>query len=159
VVRKTATIAELKNLLAQKEKALRKLGATRKKLTTQLEKVDARIAELEGAPVKRSRKPAAVTVRRERPQDSGRGKTLKQAIAEVLGASRKAMRAKDIAAALPGVGYTSKTKSLLTMIGAALSRTPEFHRVARGKYRLLRRRGRPPAAAKAETKAPAKPKG
>ncbi len=159
MVRKTVTIAELKSRLAQKEEALRKLGAVRKKLTTQLEKVDARIAELEGAPVKRGRKPAAVTARRGRPKGSGRGKTLKQAIVEVLGADRKALRAKEIAAALPGVGYSSKSKSLLTMIGAALSKTPEFGRVARGKYRLLRRRGRPPAAAKVKAKAPAKPKG
>ena len=152
VVRKTATIAELRSLLAEKEEALRKLGATRKELTTQLEKVDTRIAELEGAPVKKARKPAAVTTRRGLPKASGRGKTLKQAITEVLGADRKALRAKEIAAVLPSVGYTSKSKNLLTMIGAALSKTPEFKRVARGKYRLLRRRGRPPAAARSKAK-------
>ena len=159
VVRKTATIAELKSLLAQKERALRKLGAMRKKLTTQLEKVDARIAKLEGAPVKGGRKPAAVTARRGRPKGSGRGKTLRQAIAEILGESRKALGAKDVAEGLSGVGYASKSKSLMTMIGATLSKAPEFRRVARGRYRLLRRRGRPPAAAKAKAKAPAKPKG
>jgi len=60
-------------------------------------------------------------------------------VAEVLRASRKALRAKDIAEALPGVGYVSRSKHLLTTIGSLLSRRPEFRRVARGKYRLQRR--------------------
>ncbi len=154
MAKRAGTIAELRALLAKKEKQLRRLGAMRKKLVAQLEKVDGRVAKLEGAPVKRGPKPRAAKVRRgRRPTAPTRRKTLKQAATEILAGARKALGAKDIAGALGGVGYVSKSKNLLTMIGSVLSSTPEFYRVARGKYRLQRRRGRPPKAAKPKRKA------
>jgi len=156
VAKQAATIAELKRLLAKKEKELRKLGAMRNKLVAQLEKVDGRVAKLEGAPVKRGPKRRAAKVRRGRPAGRKRRKTLKQAATEILAGTRKALGAKDIAAGLGRVGYVSKSKNLLTMIGSVLSSTPEFYRVARGKYRLQRRRGRPPKAAKTKRKPSAK---
>lgn len=156
VAKQAATIAELRRLLAKKEKELRRLGAMRKKLVAQLKKVDGRVAKLEGAPVKRGPKPRAAKVRRRRPTGRRRRKTLKQAATEILAGTRKALGARDIAGALGRVGYVSKSKNLMTMIGSVLSSTPEFYRVARGKYRLQRRRGRPPKAAKAKGKAPAK---
>lgn len=150
MVKEVGTIAELKRLLAKKEKELRRLGAMRKKLATQLGKVDGRIAKLEGARARRGPKPKAAKVRRGRPRGRKRGKTLKQATMEILAGTRKALGAKDVAAALGSVGYVSKSKNLLTMIGSVLSSNPEFRRVARGKYRLQRRRGRAPSAAKAK---------
>jgi len=131
------TIAELKKLLAQREKELVSLKGMRKRLTAQLRKVETRIAELKGRRVTGGRR-APAKARRGRPRKVAGKKTLRQAVAEVLGGSRKGLRAKDIAEALPGVGYISRSKNLLTTIGSLLSRRPEFQRVARGKYKLRR---------------------
>ncbi|MHC4984368.1 MAG: hypothetical protein ACYTF6_14525 [Planctomycetota bacterium] len=153
MAKSVGSIAELTKLLAQKQKQLAKLAATRKKLVAQLEKVDARMAAVKGARVARGRPRAGAKRRRGRPRGPRQKKTLKQAVAEILDGSRKPLGAKDIAAALPGAGYVSKSQNLLTMIGSVLSRTPEFRRVSRGKYRLQRRRGRKPGAAKGRAKA------
>jgi hypothetical protein len=61
-------------------------------------------------------------------------------VGEVLGGTRKALGPKQIAEALPNVGYVSESKNLSVMVGQVLSGSPEFRRVARGKYRLDRRR-------------------
>ena len=153
----STTIAELRRILAQKEKELAKLRATREKLALELKQVDARIAELEGKPSRRARKVTVTRARRGRPRGRAKGKTLKQAVMEILGATRKALGAKEVAEALPSVGYISQSKNLTTMVQGVLSRNPEFRRVARGKYRLQRRRGRPPKEAKPEAQAEAKP--
>ena len=148
MVRKAVSIPELKKLLAQREKELAKLAARRKRLAGQLEQMEERIAELEGAPAGRGRRKAAVKARRGRPRKARERKTMRQAVAEVLGATRKALGPKEIAEALPVVGYVSRSKNLVTMVGQVLSGNPEFRRVARGKYRLDRRRRAGKAAKK-----------
>ena len=155
MAKKSSTIAELKKLLAAKEQELGKRTDLRDKLRAELAKVEAGIAELAGAVLGQGRRAAPARVRRGRPRGGRRGLTLKEAIAEILGVVRKPLGAKDIAEALPGVGYVSRSKNLLTMITSTLSRMTLFRRVARGKYRLVRRRGRPPGSAKARAKAPA----
>ena len=137
MAKKLASIAELKKLLAQREEELAGLTATRKKLADRLTKVDGRIAELGGQRVTRRRPRATGKARRGRPPQKTRGKkTLKQAVAEVLGATRKALGPKEIAEALPAVGHASKSKNLSVMVGQVLSGNRAFRRVARGKYRL-----------------------
>jgi len=153
VAKKVGSIAELKKELAQKQKQLAKLAATRKKLVALLKKVDAGIAEVKGARAVRGRPRVAAKRRRGRPRGRRQKKTLKQAVGEILAGTRKAVGAKQIAEALSSVGYVSKSKNLLTMIGSVLSRTAEFRRVSRGKYRLQRRPGRKPGAAKAKARA------
>lgn len=148
MARKAVSIAKLKKQLAQRQKELATLQARRKKLQGQLGKVDGQIAELEGRQLVRRRR-AAGKARRGCPPQKTRGKkTLKQAVAEVLGATRKALGPKEIAEALPGVGYTSKSKNLSVMVGQALFGSPEFRRVARGKYKVDQRRLRGKAARK-----------
>jgi hypothetical protein len=151
-----STIAELKKLLAAREVELARLTELREKLGAELAKVDAGIAQLEGAAAPRGRRIAPARVRRGRPRKKRGGQTLKEAIAAILGTGRKPLGAKDIAEALPGVGYLSRSKNLLTMITSTLSRTSLFRRVARGQYRLVRRRGRPPGRAKAQAPSQAK---
>lgn len=153
MAKKSSTIAELRKLLAAKEQELGKLTDLRDKLRAELAKVEAGIAQLAGAVLGQGRRAAPAQVRRGRPREGRRSLTLKGAIAEILGAVSKPLGAKDIADALPGVGYLSQSKNLLTMITSTLSRATAFRRVARGKYRLVRRRGRPPGAAKAKAKA------
>jgi hypothetical protein len=155
VAKKLSTIADLRKLLAAKEEQLTKLTDLREKLRAELAKVEAGIAQLAGAVLGRGRRAAPAQVRRGRPRGGRQGLTLKQAIAEIFGGGRKPLGAKDIAEALPGVGYVSRSKNLLTMITSTLSRTALFRRVARGKYRLVRRRGRPPGSAKAKARAKA----
>ena len=139
VAKREASIVELKQLLAQRQKELATLQAKRGKLVSQLNKVEGQIAQLEGKPVTRRRPRATAKARRGRPPKVTAKKTLKQAVAEVLGGTRRALGPKEIAEALPGVGYTSKSKSLRVMVGIVLSGSSEFRRVARGKYRLRRR--------------------
>jgi len=150
VARRAASIAELKKQLRQKEKELGRLRATRKKLAHQLTKVDTRIAELEGQRVTGRRPRAAARARRGRPKKARQKKTLRQAVAEVLGGTREALGPKEIAEALPAVGYTSKSKNVAVIVGQVLSRSPEFRRVARGKYKVDRRRLRGKAPRKQE---------
>jgi hypothetical protein len=159
VAKKSSTIAELRKLLTAKLQQLTNLMGLREKLRAELVKVEAGIAQLAGAVAGRGRRVAAAPVRRGRPKGGRRGLTLKQAIAEILGDSGKPLGAKDVAEALPRVGYASRSKNLLTMITTTLSRTPMFRRVARGKYRLVRRRGRPPGGAKAKAEASAPSQG
>ena len=139
MARKVVSIAHLRQLLAEREKELARLEARRKKLGTELKQVEARIAELTGRPKAAGRGRAAV---RGRGQPARGKKSLKQAVAEVLAGTRKALGLKQIAEALPAVGYVSGSKSLPVMVGQVLSAGHEFRRVARGKYRLDRRGSR-----------------
>jgi hypothetical protein len=61
-------------------------------------------------------------------------------VAEVLGGTREALGPKQIAKALPGVGYVSESKNLSVMVGQVLAAGHEFRRVGRGEYKLDRRR-------------------
>ena len=148
VAKKLASIAGLKKQLAQRQKELATLQARRKKLQDRLGKVDGQIADLEGSQLVKKRPRAAAKVRLVRPQKAVEKKTLRQAVAEVLGGARKALGPKEIAEALPGVGHVSKSKSLSVMVGQVLFGGPEFRRVARGKYKVDRRRLRGKAVRK-----------
>ena len=158
MARNVGSIADLKKLLEAREKELAKLASKRKKLVAQLGKLDKQIADVKGRAAVRRRR-AVAKARPGRPRGRRRKKTLKQAAGEILGATRKALGAKDIIAALPTVGYQSASKNLMTMVGSLLSRTPEFRRVSRGKYRLRRARGRPAKKAAGATKAQTTSKG
>ena len=139
MARKVVSIAHLRELLAEREKELAGLEGRQKKLGAQLKQVDARIAGLTGRAKGAGRGRAAV---KGRGQPARGKKSLKQAVAEVLGGTRKALGPKQIAEALPGVGYVSESKNLSVMVGQVLSAGHEFRRVARGKYRLDRRGSR-----------------
>jgi hypothetical protein len=126
---KAVSIAELKRELAKREKVLERLEARRKKLATELRKVEADIAQVKGEG-KEGLEPAGAGQR-----ETG---TLRQAVAAVLARRREALGPKDIAQRLPDVGYASRSRSLPVMVGQLLSGLSEFRRVARGKYRLSR---------------------
>ena len=132
---KAVSIAELKRELAKREKALERLEARRKKLAAELRKVEADIAQTKGE----GKEGLEPTVGGQR--ETG---TLRQAVAAVLAATREPLAPKDIARRLPDVGYVSRSKSLPVMVGQLLSGLSEFRRVARGKYRLQRRRALTP---------------
>jgi hypothetical protein len=140
---KTVSIAELKTELARQEKALERLEARRENLAAELRKVEVDIAQLKGES-KEGLEPAVGGQR-----ETG---TLRQAVAAVLAGTREALGPKDIAGRLPDVGYVSRSKSLPVMVEQLLSALSEFRRVARGKYLLQRRRGRPRAAAGAKVR-------
>jgi len=152
VAKKAVSIAHLRELLAEREKELAGLEARRKKLGAELKQVDARIAGLTGRAKAAGRGRAAV---KGGAQAGASKKPLKQAVAEVLGGTRKALGPKQIAEALPAVGYVSESKSLPVMVGQVLSAGHEFRRVARGKYRLSRSRRAGTAAGKRKETAPA----
>jgi plasmid replication initiation protein len=150
VARKVVSIARLRQLLAEREKELAELEARRKKLGAELKQVEARVAGLTGRAKAAGRARAVV---KGRGQPAKGKKSLRQAVGEVLGGTRKALGPKQIAEALPNVGYVSESKSLPVMVGQVLSAGHEFRRVARGKYRLDRRRlSRKVAAKQGKTK-------
>jgi len=149
VPEKVVSIAHLRELLADREKELARLEARQKKLGAELKQVEGRIAGLTGR-AEAARGGRAAVKRQGQP---ARGKkSLKQAVAEVLGATRKALGPKQIAEALPNVGYVSESKNLSVMVAQVLSAGHEFRRVARGKYRLDRR-GLPRKGTKKQEKA------
>ena len=150
MVLKVVSIAELKRELAKREKALERLEARRKKLATELRKVEADIAQMKGE----GKEGLEPTVGGQR--ETG---TLRQAVAAVLAGTREALGPKDIARRLPDVGYVSRSKSLPVMVGQMLSGLSEFRRVARGKYRLSRARRPGTAARKRKKGGPAAVKG
>jgi hypothetical protein len=137
VARKVVSIAHLRELLGEREKELTGLEARQKKLGAELKQVEARMAGLTGRAKAAGRGRAAV---KGRGQPARGKKSLRQVVAEVLGETRKALGPKQIAEALPNVGYISGSKNLSVMVGQVLVAGHEFRRVARGKYRLDRRR-------------------
>jgi hypothetical protein len=145
------SIAELREQLEAKEKQLKELQARRNKLSSELEKVDAEIAGLTGGKATQTRQ-----VRKQAPKakakriTAGRRGSLREAVGQVLAGTRKALGPKDIAEALPSVGYVSSAKNLATMVGQVLSGSDEFRRVSRGKYRLQRGRRAKKSAEKAQ---------
>ena len=130
---KVVSIAHLRELIVEREKELTGLKARQKKLGAELKQVEARIAGLTG----RAKAAREAAVKGSGQAVAGK-KSLKQAVAEVLAGTRKALGPKQIAEALPSVGYVSESKNLSVMVGQVLSAGHEFRRVARGKYRLDR---------------------
>jgi len=151
VAKDAVSIAELKELLEEKEKELSALEARRVELSSELEAVEEQIAVLRGEKKGRGRRRSTAKARRARPSGRGGRMTLKGALITILGSTRKALGAQELAEALSSVGYSSTSKNLTTMIGNVLSKEPEFRRVSRGKYRLDKRRVRKPAATKASS--------
>jgi len=146
---KTYTIAELRQQLAAKEKQLAKLMARRKQLAADLEAVDANIAALGGAPAKapRKRRKAVKAVRKIKKikkapkrkaarEPTRRGRPLTAYVADVLKKAGKAMRVKDVMAAVSKAGYVTKSKDFYGIVATALRDETKFKKISRGVYTL-----------------------
>jgi hypothetical protein len=130
------TLADLEKLLAAEGQAVARLRQKRQALEAQLDELAGVISRFRGG---REKTAAAAPVRPRRVVRRKRrrgGKTLRAAIAEVLGGSSKPMRARDIAQKMGAAGFKTSSKNLNNMISATLAQTGDFKRVGKGLYAL-----------------------
>ena len=137
------TVAEIVDVLAAETQAIEKLRQRRQTLEKEIDSLAREIAALRGvgAPVARpkvrpKKRAARKKVSAKEPVRRPGRKTLRSAIAEILGKSGKAMRAAEIAEQLPKVGYKSTSKNLKALVSFSLPKTKEFRRVRKGLYAL-----------------------
>jgi len=113
------------------------LRKRREALAAELEELAKALARLRGATPRKAARPT-----RARKEASGRprrkrgGKSLREAIAEVLASSSKGMRSGEIVQALQAGGYRFTGKNPQNMVSATLAGCKEFRRVRRGIYVL-----------------------
>ena len=144
--RQTLSVSQLQQLLIMAEKEVATLQVKRTKLASQLEEVDARLAELgaprRGRPAKGATKPKKATgVKEEAPKKQtgkkkpGRKKmTLAAHVEKILAAARTPISPKEIAKALMAKGV-SKAKSLSVQVGQVLASDKlKVKKAGRGKY-------------------------
>jgi len=120
------TIAQLEQLLAKQENRLKELQKKRERLTSQIAKVDAQIASLNGTATAAPKKAARVRKRQ--------GKSLRQHVVDVLKASSQPMTAKDITDAVSKAGYKSSSKDLVTLVRLTCYKSDEIQMKGRGKF-------------------------
>lgn len=145
---------------AAEQRGYEKLAQKREALAAQVAALADQIAELGGAavpveapaPVRKRKKrrkaagrpakkaPAApkakkAPVVRKPAKAKGKGKvTLRAAVAQVIAAAGRPMRASEIAAALGDTGYQSASKNMKNMVSATLAQAKDFRRVRKGLY-------------------------
>ena len=132
---KRGSIADLHRQLAAREKEVHKLAVQRKGLAKKIEDVDRRIVALTGEAPKKGLKKVAAEKAERAPKRRGR-KILADYITKALATSPEGMRARDIAEAVRGSAYPSKSKTFGQMVSATLARDKRFERVSRGVSRL-----------------------
>jgi len=120
------TIAQLEQLLAKQKNRLKELQKRRDRLASQIAKVDAQIASLNGTPTAAPKKA--------RPVRKRQGKSLRQHVVDVLKASSQPMTAKDITDAVVKAGYRSSSKNLLTLVRLTCYKSDEIQRKGRGEF-------------------------
>lgn len=160
---KGLTLLEVKKLYEElstlERQRLPELKKRRDALAGELAEVTAEIEAIEGVdperaaqgvrrgrPAKAAKKAArpAKAVgkgpKRRRAASGGRGITLREAIANVLSNASKPMGPRQIEQAIiASKSFPDPPKTLLQQVTATLGRNPEFKRLDRGIYKLLRR--------------------
>jgi septal ring factor EnvC (AmiA/AmiB activator) len=129
---KTRTIAHLRKELGAKEKELQRLQATRKKLASQVGKLDREIAALCGKPA--VRKVRTKRVKRAIKRTKG-GRSLGDVLAQVL-KGKGSVRVGDAAKMALGAGYKTTSKQFGNIVSQILATDDRFRRVRRGLFRL-----------------------
>lgn len=129
---KTRTIAHLRKELGAKEKELQRLQATRKKLASQVWKLDREIAALCGEPA--VRKVRTKRVKRAIKRTKG-GRSLGDVLAQVL-KGKGSVRVGDAAKMALGAGYKTNSKQFGNIVSHILATDDRFRKVRRGLFRL-----------------------
>jgi len=129
---KTRTIAHLRKELEAKGKQLQRLQATRKKLASQVGKLDREIAALCGKPA--VRKVRTKRVKRAIKRTKG-GRSLGDVLAQVL-KGKGSVRVGDAAKMALGAGYKTTSKQFGNIVSQILATDDRFRRVRRGLFRL-----------------------
>jgi hypothetical protein len=129
---KTRTIAHLRNELAAKEKQLQGLQATRKKLASQVERLDREIAALCGKPAVRKTRAKRVKPAVKRAKG---GPSLSDVLAQVL-KGKGSVRVGDAGKMALEAGYKTTSKQFGNIVSHILATDDRFRKVRRGLFRL-----------------------
>jgi len=140
------TVADLVGILAAETEAIEKLRHTRQMLEKELDSLAGEIAGLRGQGARAGRpkakpkkKVTRKTVASTKTVRKPGHKTLRAAVAEILGRSTEGMRAAEIAEQLSNVGYTTTSKNVKNLVSALLPAAKEFKRVRKGLYALKKK--------------------
>ena len=133
MARVSKTVSEVAKLLAVEEKAIRHLREKRQAIEGDLDKLAAEIAALKGGGKGLKGGSLGVgRVRRRKPRAGG--KSLREAMAEVIKKAGKPLRAAEIADKLSSVGYKTQSTDPRNMVSAMLAQSSDFRRVKKGLY-------------------------
>jgi hypothetical protein len=131
-------LAELRQLVAQREHVLQQLQNREQSLLGELAGVRSQIVAIVGRH-SAGRGPAGV-VKDAGPKRRGRhgrgvgGQTVAQALVEILRRHAKPMRVGEMADAFKKTGHPTKSKNLEKLIAITIKSPKQFKRVARGLY-------------------------
>jgi uncharacterized membrane protein YccC len=142
------TITELERLLTKQKQRVQALQKRKERLAAQIQRIDKQIDSVLGKP------PAPKPARRVRRRRKA-GKSLQQAIVDVLSGSPQPKTAAEIAEAVQAAGYRSESKSFVSLVRQMCYRSDQIQTKERGKF-VLGSAPKAPARAKKRKKAPAK---
>ena len=129
----------LRAFLLRRRRSWGGLRRRREEVQAELEALAREIAGLRGSrPEEPKPKPKKTRKKTTKAKGDGKrkGKTFPAAVVEVLARSGKAMRAREIAEQLPGVGYTSRSKDLKNLVSSQIGQMKGLKRVRTGLYAL-----------------------
>ena len=159
MARARKTVAELRELLVEAEKAIEALRVRRKALAEDVRALSAEIVQMRGeavdAPVqadpaptklarekatkKRVRRAAEAPKVAKKPGRQTRGPSTREAMLEILRASERPLRVAQIVGRLAASGCKTKSVNPKNMVGAMLAQSSDFKRVDRGLYTVKTR--------------------
>jgi hypothetical protein len=132
------SLAELQRLVAQREQVLKRLRDREQTLEKELSVVQAEIVAILGN--QGSARPAMSPAKAAGPKRRGRkgrgvgGKTVAQALADIVRGHGQPMRVGEMAEAFKRSGHPTKSKNLEKLIAITIKGSKHFKRVARGLY-------------------------
>jgi len=122
------SIHELRRCLEAQEQVVARLALRRRKLATQLAKLDKKILAAGGSVKSMPVAPGP------QPRRRTAGKPLIDYIISVLKAAPKGMRVKKVVGAVTRAGYRSTSKDFYGIVATALREGPQFKKMSRGVY-------------------------
>jgi len=125
---------DLRRELERRESSVAELKAERDRLATDLERIEAEIAELGGNTS--GRRASAGAARPRRRAAGGRRPRNEAPLADALEAVLKGreMRVIDIVDAVQAAGYKTSAANFRTIVNATLGKDPRFKKISRGVY-------------------------
>ena len=128
------TIAEIRELLAQKNRQLSGLRAERRTLENRLKQVDRQIQRLTGRRKRAAKAAPKAAKAKARPRKQG--PSLRQTILGAFAKAPGSLTIPEVITAVRNTGYTSSSSNFRKLISVTLAQMDELRRVARGKYAL-----------------------
>lgn len=135
------SIAEIRNLLAEKNKQVAALRRERKGLVNRVKQIDRQIVQLAGSRRSAPKRRAAKAAPKRATRRARGGPSLKESILRAFAKAGAPMTIADVMGAVTKAGYTSSSGNFRNLVNVTLAQMDEVRRVARGKYALKRSTG------------------